>query len=105
MLCMHTKMIHKYTTVTTDFESSIQQPHWSSQVFRSPPPLLKINNLSKRRIIIYQATDKKIPKNHLSVADNVFGVCIAGHFKLEATDEVVGAQCPEVRLLNVQHTL
>ncbi len=38
-------------------------------------------------------------EDHLSVADNVFGVRVGGHLKLKSSTVVVGAQGPEMGLL------
>jgi hypothetical protein len=46
-----------------------------------------------------------LPENHLRVADDVLGVGVTGHFELESADIIVGAQCPEVRLLDVKNAV
>jgi len=45
------------------------------------------------------------PEDQLRVADDVLGVCVVRHLQLESADVVVAAQCPEVRLLNVQNAM
>ena len=49
--------------------------------------------------------DAQAAEDHLGVGDHVLGVGRRGHLQLEAAHEVVGAEGPEVGLLDALHAL